>query len=219
MRLFAPSVLSADFLNLEKDILQINECADLFHLDIMDGVFVPNISFGFPVMEALMKKAKLPVDVHLMITDPGRYVERFAKAGAGMISFHLEAVRANGTSPADLLAKIRSLGIRAGIVINPDISVQELYPVLPDADFVLIMSVFAGFGGQKFIETTYERVKALSDHIKISGLNCTIEVDGGINRDNVDKLHECGAEIFVAGSSFFNAEDRLGFADAIKGRI
>ena len=153
----APSVLSADFLHLEKDIKMLNENADLIHLDVMDGTFVPNISFGFPVAEAILKISTIPVDAHLMIVHPEKYVERFAKAGCEMISFHLEAV----DDPSPILAQIHKCGCKAGLVVNPDIPVEGLFPHLKECDFILIMSVFAGFGGQKFIETTYEKIAAL----------------------------------------------------------
>ena len=203
MTQIAPSMLAADFLHLEKDVELVNNFADIFHLDIMDGIFVPNISYGFPVVEAIAKKAKKPMDVHLMIIDPENYAERFAKAGAAMISFHLNATK----DPASLLRQIRSWGVKAGIVINPDIPVEELYPYLKDADFVLLMSVFAGFGGQKFIEDTYDRVRTLKAEIERQGLDIKIEVDGGVSASNAAALAETGAEILVAGSAVFKAED------------
>jgi len=200
----APSMLSADFLHLEKDVEMVNGHADLFHLDIMDGTFVPNISFGFPLVEAIARKAEKPLDVHLMIVDPDRYVERFAKAGAAMISFHYEAARENS---ADVLRHIRSLGARAGIVINPDCPVEAIFPLLKEADFVLVMSVFAGFGGQSFIEASYDRIRAVRAEILRLGLSLPIEVDGGVGPENAAALAEAGAEIFVAGSSVFKAAD------------
>ena len=157
----APSVLAADFLHLEKDVETINKYADIFHLDVMDGVFVPNISFGFPVIEAIASKAQKPMDVHLMIVHPEKYVDRFAQLGASMISFHLNATE----DPEGLLKHIRSLGVKSGLVINPDIPVEDLFPYIKDADYVLLMSVFAGFGGQKFIEETYDRVAAVKAEI------------------------------------------------------
>ena len=153
----APSMLSADFLHLDKDVEMVNRYADIFHLDIMDGVFVPNLSYGFPIVEAIASKAEKPLDVHLMIINPEKYVERFAKAGADMISFHLNATE----KPEEVLALIRSFGCKAGLVINPDIEVESLFPYLEQADYILLMSVFAGFGGQKFIEETYGRVERL----------------------------------------------------------
>jgi ribulose-phosphate 3-epimerase len=199
----APSMLSADFLHLEKDVELVNEHADLFHLDVMDGVFVPNISFGFPIVEAIAKKSTKPLDVHLMIVQPEKYVDRFAKVGADMISFHVNATE----DPAAVLAQVRSHGVQAGLVINPDLPVESLFPYLKDCDFVMLMSVFAGFGGQKFIEETYDRVRALKAEIQRQGLNIPIEIDGGVSAANSNALAEAGAEILVAGSAVFNAED------------
>ena len=209
----APSMLAADFLHLEKDVQTVNRYADLFHLDVMDGVFVPNISFGFPVIEAIAQKAEKPMDVHLMIVQPEKYVERFAKVGAEMISFHLNATE----DPAAVLKQIRSLGVKAGLVINPDIAVEDLYPYLKDADFILLMSVFAGFGGQKFIEATYERVRSLSAEIKRQGLSIPIQVDGGVSASNASALVEAGAEILVAGSAVFKAESPKAMIEAMRG--
>lgn len=209
----APSMLAADFLHLEKDVQTVNRYADLFHLDVMDGVFVPNISFGFPVIEAIAQKAEKPMDVHLMIVQPEKYVERFAKVGAEMISFHLNATE----DPAAVLKQIRSLGVKAGLVINPNIAVEDLYPYLKDADFILLMSVFAGFGGQKFIEATYERVRSLSAEIKRQGLSIPIQVDGGVSASNASALVEAGAEILVAGSAVFKAEDPAAVIAAMRG--
>ena len=199
----APSILAADFLHLEKDVDIVNKYADILHFDVMDGVFVPNISFGFPVIEAVARKAEKPMDVHLMIVNPEKYVERFAKAGASMISFHLNA----SEDPEALLKNIRSLGVKAGLVINPDIAVEELFPYLKDADYVLLMSVFAGFGGQKFIEDTYSRIRTLRAEIERQGLNIPIEVDGGVSASNAAALAEAGAEIFVAGSAVFKSDN------------
>ena len=196
-------MLAADFLHLEKDVETVNKYADIFHLDVMDGVFVPNISFGFPVIEAIAKKAEKPMDVHLMIVEPEKYVERFAKAGASMISFHLNAT----SDPSAVLRKIRSFGVKAGLVINPDIPVESLYPYLAEADFILLMSVFAGFGGQKFIEETYERVRTLKAEIERQGLDLMLEVDGGVSASNAKALAEAGFNILVAGSAVFKAED------------
>ena len=199
----APSMLAADFLHLEKDVETVNQHADLFHLDVMDGVFVPNISFGFPIIEAIAKKAQKPMDVHLMIIEPENYVERFAKVGAHMISFHLNATK----DPAAVLKQIRSYGVKAGLVINPDLPVESLFPYLADADFILLMSVFAGFGGQKFIEDTYERVRTLKAEINRQGLDLPIQVDGGVSAANAAALVDAGATILVAGSAVFKAED------------
>ena len=199
----APSMLSADFLHLEKDVELVNKHADLFHLDVMDGVFVPNISFGFPIVEAIAKKSTKPLDVHLMIVKPENYVDRFVKVGADMISFHVNATE----DPAAVLAQIHSHGVQAGLVINPDLPIESLFPYLKDCDFVMLMSVFAGFGGQKFIEETYDRVRALKAEIQRQGLNIPIEIDGGVSAANSKALAEAGAEILVAGSAVFKAED------------
>jgi ribulose-phosphate 3-epimerase len=209
----APSVLAADFLHLEKDVDTVNKYADILHFDVMDGVFVPNISFGFPVIEAISKKAEKPMDVHLMIVQPERYVERFAQAGASMISFHLNATE----DPAAVLAQIKSLGVKAGLVINPDIPVESLFPYIKDADFILLMSVFAGFGGQKFIEDTYERIRTLRAEMVRQGHIIPIEVDGGVSASNAAALAEAGAEILVAGSAVFKSDDPESVINAMRG--
>lgn len=205
-------MLSADFLHLEKDVELVNEHADLFHLDVMDGVFVPNISFGFPIVEAIAKKSTKPLDVHLMIVKPENYVDRFAKVGADMISFHVNATE----DPAAVLAQIHSHCVQAGLVINPDLPVESLFPYLKDCDFVMLMSVFAGFGGQKFIEETYDRVRALKAEIQRQGLNIPIEIDGGVSAANSKALAESGAEILVAGSAVFKAEDPAAIIQQMK---
>ena len=199
----APSMLSADFLHLQKDVEMVNEYADLFHLDIMDGVFVPNLSYGFPIVEAIAKSARKPLDVHLMIVSPEKYIERFAKAGADMISFHLNATE----NPSMVLSQIRSLGPKAGLAINPDIEVESLFPYLEQVDYILLMSVFAGFGGQKFIETTYERVRTLKNELDSRGINIPIEVDGGVSPTNASALRQSGVEILVAGSAVFKSSN------------
>ena len=208
----APSMLSAEFLHLEKDVEMVNTHADIFHLDIMDGVFVPNLSYGFPVVEAIASKATKPLDVHLMIVEPEKYIERFAKAGADMISFHLNAT----SDPSAVLKQIRELGVKAGLAINPDIPVESLFPYLKEADFVLLMSVFAGFGGQKFIEDTYERVKILKTEVERQGLDLELEVDGGVSATNAKALAEAGFDILVAGSAVFKAEDPAAVVAAMR---
>lgn len=209
----APSMLAADFLHLEKDVEMVNEYADLFHLDIMDGVFVPNLSYGFPVVEAIASIAKKPLDVHLMIVNPENYVKRFAQVGAGMISFHLNATE----NPDAVLASIRESGAKAGLVINPDIPVESLFPHLKNCDYILLMSVFAGFGGQKFIEETYQRVRTLKAEIERQGLVIPIEVDGGVSASNAAALVEAGAEMLVAGSAVFKAVSPKEVIEAMRG--
>lgn len=208
----APSMLAADFLHLEKDVDLVNRNADIFHLDIMDGIFVPNISYGFPVVEAIARNAMKTLDAHLMIINPENYVERFAKAGVHMLSFHLNATE----NPSKVLQQIKACGMKAGLAINPDIPVKELFPYLDQCDYLLIMSVFAGFGGQKFIEDTYSRVEELRQEIQRQGLDCLIEVDGGVSASNSGKLIASGADILVAGSAVFKAEDPAGVISAMK---
>ncbi|MGM9740721.1 MAG: ribulose-phosphate 3-epimerase [Candidatus Cryptobacteroides sp.] len=217
MTKIAPSMLSADFLHLAKDVEMVDEYADIFHLDIMDGVLVPNLSYGFPVVEAIARLARKPLDVHLMIVEPYKYIERFAKVGAGMISFHLEAARKADRDAGEILDMIRSLGVKSGLAINPDIAVEDVFPYLEKADFILVMSVFAGFGGQKFIETTYDRVRTLKTEIIRRGLDCEIEVDGGVSPSNAAALADAGAEILVAGSSVFKAADPAGAIRLMRG--
>ena len=202
--LIAPSILAADFLHLEKDVKLVNDHADIFHLDIMDGVFVPNISFGFPVVESIATMAKKPMDVHLMIVEPWKYAERFAKAGASMISFHYEAAL---DKSQELIHSIQKMGVKAGIVINPDCPVEKIFPLLETADFVLLMSVFAGFGGQKFIPESLDRIKAVKAQLRKIKRDIPIEVDGGIGPDNAAEVAKAGASILVAGSSVFRAPD------------
>lgn len=201
-RIIAPSLLSADFSCLGSEVEMINRsAADWFHVDVMDGVFVPNISFGFPVMDVLKRYARKPLDVHLMITHPERYVERFADAGAWSISFHLEAVE----DPRPILDLIRKKGCRTCLAVNPDIDVERLYPYLQDVDMVLLMSVYAGYGGQRFIEDTWERLRKLRHAIQERQLPTLIEVDGGVTTQNAASLFEEGVAALVAGSSVFKA--------------
>jgi len=198
-------MLAADFLHLEKDVEMVNGHADMFHLDIMDGTFVPNISYGFPIVEAIARKARKPLDAHLMIVHPEKYVERFAKAGAGYISFHYEAAREQS---ADIIAQIQALGAKAGIVINPDCPVEDIFPLLPKVDYVVIMSVFAGFGGQKFIPESLVRVRAVKAQLaRIGHPEVPVEIDGGIGPGNAAQAKEAGADILVAGSAVFKAEN------------
>lgn len=205
-------MLAADFLHLQKDADLVNEHADLFHLDIMDGVFVPNISYGFPVVEAIAGIARKPLDVHLMIVDPGKFIDRFARIGVSMLSFHLNAT----DKPAQALLHIRETGMKAGLVINPDMPVESLYPYLHLCDYIILMSVFAGFGGQRFIEDTYARIRTLKAEIDRQGLDVKLEVDGGVSPENAGTLIDAGAEILVAGSAVFKADDPAAVIKAMR---
>ena len=206
-------MLAADFLHLEKDVEFVNEYADMFHLDIMDGTFVPNISFGFPIVEAIARKASRTLDAHLMIVHPEKYVDRFAKVGVNMLSFHLNAV----DNPGQVLAQICAAGMKPGLAINPDIPVESLFPYLDQCHYVVLLSVFAGFGGQKFIEATYERLRILKAEIDRQGIECHIQVDGGVSAANAARLVECGADILVAGSAVIKAADPAAEVALIRG--
>ena len=209
----APSILSADFSNLGKDIEMLNKYADIIHLDIMDGTFVPNISFGFPVVEAVSKIASIPMDAHLMVVHPERWFERLAADGVSYVSFHLEAA---GRRTSALIGQIHSLGMKAGVAINPDIEVSKLFPYIGKADFFLIMSVFAGFGGQKFIYESLDRIATLRAEITRRGCEALIEVDGGVSESNASALRQSGADVLVAGSSVFRSDDPLAAMAALR---
>jgi len=201
--LVAPSILSADFGNLDRDVEMVNcSAASFIHLDIMDGLFVPNISYGFPVIKAIAKRAKRPLDAHLMIVDPDRYLERFADLGVANLSVHYEAC----THLHRSLQKIKSLGMKAGVALNPHTPLSSLEEILPCSDFVLIMAVNPGFGGQSFIEESYLKVERLKKMIITSNPECMIEIDGGVSLINAARLVECGADILVAGNSVFTSE-------------
>jgi len=204
--IIAPSLLAADFANLERDIKMINESqSDWFHIDVMDGVFVPNISFGQPVLKAIAKHAEKPLDCHLMIIDPDRYIKDFADLGAQYITVHFEACNHLHRT----IQLIKSYNVKAGVVLNPHTSVAVLKDMIQDLDLVLLMSVNHGFGGQKFIERTYSKVKELRDLAEKFNPNLIIEIDGGVNKDNAPKLVEAGANALVAGSFIFKSENPL----------
>jgi len=202
--LIAPSLLAADFSNLQRDIEMINESdADWFHIDIMDGVFVPNISFGMPVLRDIKKHAKKTLDVHLMIVNPDQYIETFSELGADILTVHLEAC----THMHRTIQAIKATGMKAGIALNPHSSVNQLKDVIKDIDLVCLMSVNPGFGGQSFIENTYNKVKELKELIQSTGSDCQIEIDGGVTNENAEKLVHAGANILVAGSYVFKSSN------------
>ena len=200
----APSLLAADFANLERDIQMVNNTnADWFHVDIMDGVFVPNISFGMPVVKAITKHAKKTIDVHLMIVDPDRYIKTFAELGSTNLTVHYEAC----THLHRTLQAIKAEGMKAGVALNPHTPVHLLKDIIADIDQVLIMSVNPGFGGQSFIENTYVKIRELKELILNANANTLIEIDGGVTDQNAEKLLASGADVLVAGSFIFKAEN------------
>ncbi len=211
--IIAPSVLAADFGNLQRDIEMINgSAADWFHIDIMDGVFVPNISFGMPVLAAIQKHAEKTIDVHLMIVDPDRYIETFKALGADVLTVHYEAC----THLHRTLQAIKAAGMKAGVALNPHTNVALLEDVISDIDLVCIMSVNPGFGGQSFIENTYKKVRQLKEIIERNNASTLIEIDGGVTDRNAAELVKAGADVLVAGSFVFNAKDPLATIENLK---
>lgn len=203
-KIISPSLLSANFGNLDADVEMLNNSqAQWLHLDIMDGVFVPNISFGFSIIKAIRSKTSKVLDTHLMIVDPERYVEEFAKAGADFLTVHIEAL----DNPRQTIAKIKDCGMKAGVSIKPATSAESIFELLPELDLVLVMSVEPGFGGQKFMPDSLEKVKALRAEIDRLGLSTIIEIDGGITLDNAAEVYAAGCEVLVAGNTVFASED------------
>jgi len=210
----APSLLAADFLHLENDVRMLNGHADVIHLDVMDGTLVPNISFGFSVIEPLSKIATIPMDAHLMVVEPQRWFERLAELGISLCSFHFEAA---GRRTEEFIDRIHSMGMKAGVAINPDIPVRKIFKYIGKADFILIMSVFAGFGGQSFMPESVARVKELKAEIDSRGADTFIEIDGGVSIKNSSVLSEAGVNLAVAGSSVFKADDPADMIALLRG--
>lgn len=211
--LIAPSLLAADFLHLQEEVEMVNEStADWLHLDIMDGVFVPNISFGFPILEVLKNVSKKPLDVHLMIVEPQKFIKEIAATGAYMMNVHYEAC----THLHRTIAAIKEAGMKAGVTLNPHTPVHLLEDIIQDVDMVLLMSVNPGFGGQKFIEHSVTKTAALKELINRKGLNTLIEVDGGVNLETGKRLLEAGADVLVAGNFVFKSPDPKKVIDELK---
>lgn len=211
----APSVLSADFAKMGEEIKSVEQAgADVIHLDVMDGVFVPNITFGIKMVADVRRITSLPLDCHLMIVHPEKYVKDFAKAGADYITVHYEAC---GEGLKDTLLQIRENNVKCGLVINPDTPVEKIENLIPLCDMVLVMSVFPGFGGQKFIADVLDKCRAIRKIIDENNLDCLLEIDGGINADTAKSAREAGCDVLVAGSAVFGASDRVAAISAVRG--
>jgi ribulose-phosphate 3-epimerase len=211
--IIAPSILSADFGNLQRDCEMINNSkADWFHIDVMDGVFVPNISFGFPVIKSIQKHAKKPLDVHLMIVDPDRYLQAFKDVGASVLTVHIEASKHLHRT----IDAIKNLGMKAGVALNPHTSATLIADIIADIDLVCVMSVNPGFGGQQFIENTYSKVHQLKEMIIAKKSKALIEIDGGVDLNNYTKLVNAGANVLVAGNTVFGSKDPVGTIEQLK---
>lgn len=212
--LVSPSILSADFVNLERDVKRLAEWgADYVHCDVMDGVYVKNLTFGMPMIKAIKRISPLPLDVHLMITEPERYLDEFVSAGADIVTFHPDASR----DPERALDMLGERGVKRGIVINPDVRLEDYIHLLHKCDVLLVMSVFAGLGGQKFIPETLDTVRRGKKYILENGLDVIIEIDGGVGAANAATCREAGVDMIVAGSAVFNASDPAGVVNALRG--
>ncbi|MBR6737657.1 MAG: ribulose-phosphate 3-epimerase [Clostridia bacterium] len=212
--LIAPSILSADFSAMGNAVKEIENCgADLVHCDVMDGVFVPNITFGIKMVKDIKPLTKLPLDVHLMIVEPERYLKQFIDAGADYLTVHYEACK---RKVSDVLDEIRALGAKSAVSIKPDTPTEVLKDLIPHADMILLMSVYPGFGGQKFIENSIERLEEITKMIKESGLNVLLEIDGGVTEENAGKIIKAGANVLVAGSTVFKAQDKKATINNLK---
>ncbi|HOB64425.1 MAG: ribulose-phosphate 3-epimerase [Clostridiales bacterium] len=212
--LIAPSILSGDFANMEATVKKVEEWGgDLVHCDVMDGVFVKNITFGMPMIAALKKVSGLPLDVHLMITEPERYIDEFIAAGSDWLSFHPNASK----DPLSAIRKIREAGVKAGLVFNPDIPFQPYAHMFKECDFILVMSVFAGRGGQKFIESSLQKISEIKAYLRENNLDIPIEIDGGINEQTAICAREAGVDILVAGSAVFGSQDPAKTIKALRG--